>query len=36
MGWWKCNEYGGIDWDNPPPKGFGSSLINAIPTRDSK
>jgi hypothetical protein len=37
MGWWKCNEQGGIDWENKPTGHPGEhSLINAIPDRDSK
>lgn len=36
MGWWKCNENGGIDWNNLPSGGSRSGLINAIPTRDTK
>ena len=36
MGWWKCNEHGGIDWENKPTGHPGEhSLINAIPDRDS-
>lgn len=36
MGWWKCNEGGGIDWENKPTGHPGEhSLINAIPDRDS-
>jgi hypothetical protein len=34
MGWWKCNEGGGIDWDNAPT-GHDGGLVNAIPNRDS-
>lgn len=34
MGWWKCNEGGGIDFKNKPT-GHGGGLINAIPDRDS-
>ena len=36
MGWWKCNERGGIDFKNKPTGHPGEhSLINAIPDRDS-
>jgi len=35
MGWWKCNENGGIDWANKPTGHPGNALINAIPDRDS-
>lgn len=36
MGWWKCNDCGGIDWENKPTGHEGEhSLINAIPDRDS-
>lgn len=31
MGWWKCNEHGGIDWDAPKH----GNLINAVPGRDT-
>lgn len=34
MGWWKCNDGGGIDWENKPT-GHSGGLINAIPDRDS-
>jgi len=34
MGWWKCNEHGGIDWTNKPT-GHSGGLINAVPDRDS-
>jgi hypothetical protein len=30
MGWWKCNNRGGIDWENKP-----GGLLNAIPDRDT-
>ncbi len=36
MGWWKCNDHGGIDWSNKPTGHPGTTgLINAIPDRDS-
>ena len=35
MGWWKCNDHGGIDWANKPTGHPGNALINAIPDRDS-
>jgi hypothetical protein len=35
MGWWKCNEHGGIDWSTTPTGHSATSLINAIPGRDS-
>jgi hypothetical protein len=36
MGWWKCNEKGGIAWDNLPSGHPGeTALINAIPGRDT-
>lgn len=36
MGWWKCNEKGGIAWGTPPSGHPGeNSLINAIPGRDT-
>jgi len=35
MGWWKCNEHGGIDFKNKPSGNDGESLINAIPGRDT-
>jgi len=36
MGWWKCNDDGGIDWQNKPTGHPGEhALINAIPDRDS-
>lgn len=37
MGWWKCNENGGIDWENKPTGHPGEdTFINAFPKRDSK
>lgn len=34
MGWWLCNENGGINWGNKP-SGHAGGLINAIPGRDT-
>lgn len=35
MGWWKCNEHGGIDWDARTHSRVHGGLINALPGMDT-